>query len=275
MKQYKVALAVWSETYLNDRSLAEMIGNLKPDTRKTVNTPDELYLVFYWDMVPWYGDDVDALCHKLECVRHCLITISEEGDIFKNVETCDKDGCDEEFEEILSWDANIFVWDNLPVDQQISEKRLKEILGRIADLTTEGSETAAAIALLKDAGMTNREISACGLSWLIEDEEFTLDDLNRVLAPLELEAETDITGMISIIDLQGTCALEDELFHCPADVIKRLSDSYLADTYLNGEICCDHEKDFNSYEEAEKTAREKGYTEEAEKIKTIIKALMH
>jgi len=270
----KVALALWSEDYTENKKLADLIKELRPDYEKSVQTPDTTYLIYYWDFTGWFGEKVTSLLQIIEPIRHSLIEIREDGTIVSDVNTCDAKGCDEEFEEILSWDAEVHVWDNGRIHPGISEKRLSEILDAIVENTMEGSERETAKALLTDAGMTKEEMLACGYDELFNDVlRVTLPELNQVLAPLEFKAVKEIYQGIVLIDLQGTCALEDEVFDSPADVIKRIKEPYLTDHFLNGEICCNHDRDFSTFKEAEKTAREKGYHTEASLIQIIIRGL--
>ena len=109
-----IAVALWRPDYeeIKERhtevlSRATLIKNEK--------TPDETYTVIYWqDYEVTYPDTpMDALLKDIEDIRHSLVTISEDGVIDRQAVSSDDRGCDEEFDEILSWRADICVWDEV------------------------------------------------------------------------------------------------------------------------------------------------------------------
>lgn len=113
MKEYKLALA------LDGRTLNELLDKgfhdfFRERERKgmfrMVNTPDEQYKVFLWDWETPDPDKWEDLLRHLEHRRHALIQISEEGEIWKDIETDDEFGCDGVFEEIFGWTASICLW---------------------------------------------------------------------------------------------------------------------------------------------------------------------
>lgn len=77
-----------------------------------VKTPDTKYHIYLWDWekpdMEKYGGFKKILNHR----RHSIIEISEDGNIFRDVKTSDIYGCDEEFEEILGWTADIVLWND-------------------------------------------------------------------------------------------------------------------------------------------------------------------
>lgn len=271
----KIGLGLWAQDYLFNRELSSLVDDLNPDVKKVVTTPDDAYYVFYWDFKCWSGEKVEALTRCIKDIRHSLIIVSEEGNIFRDNKTWDNNGCDEEFEELLSWKTDVLIWDNVTVTETLTNNRLMDILSNIVDNAIEGSERIAAVNLLKEAGMKKHEMIACGFDWLFDDE-VSIEELNKVLSFVDLKAETTIYGDIIVEDLQGTCALTDEYFEEPKEVILRIKDSYLADTFLDGDVCCNlHGVKFDTYEEAEKVARKEGYAKEADAIHIIVKAIMN
>ena len=113
MKEYKLALALDSRTLkeLLDKGFRDFFGEREQKGMfRMVDTPDEQYKVFLWD---WETPDHDTwldLLRHLEHRRHALIQISEEGEIWKDIETDDEFGCDGVFEEIFGWTASICLW---------------------------------------------------------------------------------------------------------------------------------------------------------------------
>lgn len=111
-KYYKVALVVDANDYGKIAAEVKTIADLvKIDCSKTVETPDNKYICLYWDSICWGMPETIPLVVKLEFMRHSLIAISEDGEIWTDIETCDENGTDEEFHEILSWDADILCWE--------------------------------------------------------------------------------------------------------------------------------------------------------------------
>lgn len=102
-----------------------------------------------------------------------------------------------------------------------------------------------------------------------------LDRLNKLLSIIDFKAiAEDIDSdnpYIGMIDLQGGNYgdIESEKFNSASEVVDRLS-TYFEDTFLDGEICCDYDGKFETYEEAERTARRTGYIEEADAIKLLM-----
>ena len=110
---FKTAIAISNETR-TELSLRPEFSILadreaKNCMRRAI-TPDDMYYVYFWDYENIDAAKWDALWKFLEHRRHARIDISEDGNIFTDIETCDKYGCDEEFNEILGWKAEICLW---------------------------------------------------------------------------------------------------------------------------------------------------------------------
>ena len=79
---------------------------------RDISTPDENYTIlywYYWNTLSDKDDLMQALRKDIEDIRHSFLSISEDGVIQKDVKTDDSRGCDELFEDILSWRADITV----------------------------------------------------------------------------------------------------------------------------------------------------------------------
>ena len=93
--------------------LSVWIYNLE-DSRhhRLVETSDMDYHIYMWD---WEEPDEEMYKEFLrvtECRKHSILEISEGGNIWSAIETCDMYGCDEEFSEILGWTADIVLWND-------------------------------------------------------------------------------------------------------------------------------------------------------------------
>lgn len=117
MLDYKIALALTAEKVeelkkgKNHDIIAERENS---DNVRTITTPDGNYKILLWD---WesdmrMNDDYNQLLKSIEGTRHALIEITEDGNIFRNIETEDAEGCDEIFEEILGWKTEIVLWND-------------------------------------------------------------------------------------------------------------------------------------------------------------------
>lgn len=110
MKEYKIAVALTVEKYNALRPTSPWLDS--PDLiTKTVETPDDNYVVITGDWVQ-LGDDYTDFLRKIESQRHAILTISNEGEIWRDVETDDENGCDGVFEEIFGWTASICLWED-------------------------------------------------------------------------------------------------------------------------------------------------------------------
>lgn len=98
-----------------------------------------------------------------------------------------------------------------------------------------------------------------------------LRELNRLLKWIDFKAYVE--GCYFVLrDLQGypLGGVENEKFHCISDILSRL-EHYFDDTFLNGEICCNCEHDFQTYEEAMAACVKRGYHAEASAIALYLK----
>ena len=117
MQDIKAAIAVDKITLqeLKDHGCEQLIANReKQNMIRQVETPDDTYIIMYWD---WENPDDERdqwikMLTYLEHRRHARIEITEDGDIFTDIETEDEFGCDEVFNEILGWKAEICLWQN-------------------------------------------------------------------------------------------------------------------------------------------------------------------
>lgn len=115
-KYYKIALAI----DLNDQKQIEnALGNVvpAPDFERRYVTVDNTYCIYYWDDIDWNRANIEPLLRKLESMRHALITISEDGEIWHEAEDTDAYGVDEQFNELLSWRTSICLWDGADIKE--------------------------------------------------------------------------------------------------------------------------------------------------------------
>lgn len=113
MSYYKdIAVALWKPDYEKIKEkYAELVKQASAIHKE--ETPDETYIILYWqqwDAQPGKDSKMDTFFEEIRDIRHSILTIAEDGNILKDVETCDSNGCDEEFEEILNWKADICIW---------------------------------------------------------------------------------------------------------------------------------------------------------------------
>ena len=187
-KYYKVGLCVDAfDVPLIQENLDEIYKNVSSfDAHAFKSTPDNTYEVFYWEYVKWDLEPVRPLLKKLEGIRHSLITVSEEGEIWTDVLVSDSRGCDEEFYEVLSWNADICFWDNTPVNTVISKDRLAALLKSYITQDFEGmSETSCLRDAFDAAGFKEHEIEALGFGFCLPGDIFSdspccEDDICRV-----------------------------------------------------------------------------------------------
>ena len=121
-KYYEVALAIDArdcDVIISD------IRNIAPAPKELMDsTPDNDYSVFYWDCIQWEGEAVTSLLRKLEGLRHALYAISEDDEVWKDVETSDSWGTDEQFYELLDVSANLKIWgDDCTLDKKMPSFR--------------------------------------------------------------------------------------------------------------------------------------------------------
>ena len=82
--------------------------------RKT-ETPDDAYYCYYWECESIDPVEWEDVCDWLKKRRHAMITVTEEGDLIKDVSVSDEFGCDEEFYEILGWKTELTLWQEVLV----------------------------------------------------------------------------------------------------------------------------------------------------------------
>lgn len=98
MMDYQTALAIWSE----DKDI-EKDFYYAPHITRERKTPDETYIVYYWDWMPMPFDK-----KILEDKRHALITFSEDNYCEYDAVDEDSRGCDEEFDHMFDW--RLCIW---------------------------------------------------------------------------------------------------------------------------------------------------------------------
>lgn len=109
-KYYDVALAIDARDY--DIVIRD-IRKITPTPKELfTSTPDNDYIIFFWEYVLWEGADVNSLLHKIETLRHALYSISEDHEVWKDVEVSDSWGIDEQFYELLDVSAKLKLWDD-------------------------------------------------------------------------------------------------------------------------------------------------------------------
>ena len=102
---YQVAIAVAHKDFEKALQLADQITPKYVNIRD-VETPDDLYHVFYWEDHPWANDletKAGAIVLWLATVRHAYIAAGSDGSVYCSTKTDDADGCDEIFDDMLSW----------------------------------------------------------------------------------------------------------------------------------------------------------------------------
>ena len=129
MKESKIALAINAGDVdviaedIKRIAAANRWFSQKP-VKLTEETPDERYIIFYWDYVLWEGDAVTSLLKKLEGIRHALCQITEDGEVWKDISISDGRGVDEEFSELLDIKSDIHVWGDKPIETALPPRKL-------------------------------------------------------------------------------------------------------------------------------------------------------
>lgn len=84
------------------------------DGTRTVTTPDNRYVIFWWEERKVEEDDrtsdAYAFFREAENIRHSILHVSEDNQVFLDVETEDRWGCDEEFRGLLGVTITPCVW---------------------------------------------------------------------------------------------------------------------------------------------------------------------
>lgn len=149
------------------------------DLSRTIETPDNTYVCLYWDWIDWDMPEVESLMKKLKGIRHAVISIDQEESVFKDISVSDKNGCDEEFYNILSLEQNICFWNEGEVLSHrrdyvpISRKRLIALLQSyiMNDQNENHFETATMYRSLNNAGFADYEIEELGFGYCIPEEK--------------------------------------------------------------------------------------------------------
>ena len=107
----KLAVGLWSEDYKEGQEIFAALHALdKPEVKK-VETPDEVYYVFYWMWIDWDGEEMKEFLACLSRIRHSMIAVFENGTLLNDSKVDDAYGCDEEFSELLTPEINIRIFD--------------------------------------------------------------------------------------------------------------------------------------------------------------------
>lgn len=103
----KMAVVLDKQDYTN---IAEkhIVLFAKADKSKLIVTPDNEYVVVYWEFPNVDDILIRNLTEDLKSIRHSYIEITED-DVLTDVETCDDRGCDEEFYDLIGWKADICI----------------------------------------------------------------------------------------------------------------------------------------------------------------------
>ena len=189
MKSYKVALVVDENDYEVIFKDVEAIKAVTPiDVSKKIETPDSVYLCFYWEDIYWDMLVVTPLLEKLEAIRHALITVDEETQVWKDINVSDANGIDEEFSDLLGCEVSILLgFDKDPLDitwlstpryggfVPVSRERALQILHSYVNNDLQAAESWYVYEALSNAGATDKEIEALGFGCCIPetDEEVT------------------------------------------------------------------------------------------------------
>lgn len=121
---YEVALAIDArdvDVLIKD---INKIGGYKEYLEET---PDDTYVIYHWDYIQWDSDDVESLLRKLESMRHALVTISEDFEIWRDIETSDQWGTDEQFYELLDITAKIKIWGDSETLEDKHESPIRQV----------------------------------------------------------------------------------------------------------------------------------------------------
>lgn len=112
MNNIKMAVALWQPQINDIRKYNSNIDSIflereRKSCMATCENADEKYVVYYWDWEYIDPEHYDELKKLVRRIRHALIEVSEDGNIFSSIETDDDEGCDGCFEDILSWRVEI------------------------------------------------------------------------------------------------------------------------------------------------------------------------
>lgn len=90
---------------------------------RTEKTPDNTYHIFFWNFSDFlWGERAVSICPKpneyqslrifLKNHRHAIVECTGDGLVFPDIKPDDQWGCDEEFEYILHWKTEVFLWND-------------------------------------------------------------------------------------------------------------------------------------------------------------------
>ena len=174
-KHYKIAVALDEYDFMN---LKEKLDKApKPDLIKTMETPENIYRIVYWEDAVW---DYNALefIEAIKEVRHAVFSIPEHGEIWSDIQPSDARGTDEVFHEILFWTVDICMRDDMsplaPEKEYIpmSRERVIDLFKAYVSADYESSEEVEYVyTTLKNAGCTDEEIRALGFGHCIPNAQ--------------------------------------------------------------------------------------------------------
>ena len=182
---YKVAIAVAQKDRADALRLADQITPKYVNIRDVV-TPDETYTVFYWEDHPWANDlstKAAAIVLWLASVRHAYLACGLDGSVYSSVKTEDAAGCDEIFNNLLSWQYDIQINQvDVPVlrpsGKYCREDRCGIDADRLADMFQSyvlEDVADADLDYIRDVlygicGCSDEELEAVGLGFLVSEE---------------------------------------------------------------------------------------------------------
>ncbi len=111
MTQYKIAVALDYDRYeiLKRRKDGKWLH--KPELRVCrEHTNEGDYAIVSGEWIGLGSPEYQSFLQAIEQRRHAIITVSDDGEIWMNVETQDEDGEDGVFQYILGWNFNILKW---------------------------------------------------------------------------------------------------------------------------------------------------------------------
>lgn len=170
------AVAIDEKDEKKFHALARRLPSYYED-RRVIKTPDNNYVCFYWEMAPWDDEsrEYTNFMAFISSIRHCWISMDEYGAFDTDVNTEDEDGCDEYFNDLISWHFEVLTPDeNLPKmvssgDCPLKAERVSEILLAFAhhEQDTAGREYVKNV-LKNSCGCTDEELYALGLGYFAE-----------------------------------------------------------------------------------------------------------
>ena len=181
---YTVAIAVAQKDRERAQQLADMIQPKYVNIREII-TPDETYTVFYWEDHPWanLSSKAGAIVLWLATVRHAYVLLGSDGSVYVSTKTCDADGCDEIFDDMLSWRSQILVNNDevpvlVPTYRYTREERCGMEADRLAEILRDYvthdlvvAESSYVRGVLEDACCcSDEELEAIGLDFLIPEK---------------------------------------------------------------------------------------------------------